>query len=367
METGIIKVAERIPDDFRISLCILADSEDFSKRLGRPDIRVHMLPDRKAGIDWSWIPRLVRLFRSEQVDIVHSHGWGTLMFCVVAAKLARVPIVHSEHGYNMKDLRPEPAIRRRLKHFFGQAVDELLTVSEELRERWITQYGIPAGRVRHIPNGVDTERFRPMAGGEDCYRHSFGLPKDAWVVGSVGRLVPIKNYPALLQAAAALRPGIHNLVVALLGVGAMEEHLRSLAADLGISDRVFFLGFREDVPDFLHTLDVFVLPSFNEGMSNVLIEAMASGVPVVASAIPPNRELIESGRHGLLLDPCNVETLSAAIEKLRTDSDLRTSMVAHARIRVCERYSVENWVGAHTRLYSRIVPHDQPRAGFGIS
>jgi glycosyltransferase involved in cell wall biosynthesis len=154
-------------------------------------------------------------------------------------------------------------------------------------------------------------------------------------------------------------PEIDNLFVALLGVGAMEESLRSLAAELGIVDRVFFLGFREDVPDFLCTLDVFVLPSFYEGMSNVLIEAMACGVPIVASAIAPNRELIESGRHGLLLDPCNVETVSEAIKKLRTERDLGIGMGAEARVRVCERYSVDNWVDAHAQLYSGIMTRGQ--------
>ena len=101
LENGIIKVVERASADFRLSICTLDHFEGYSERLKRPDVRVHLLPGKRAGVDWSWIPRLARLFRSEQVDIVHSHSWGTLMFCVIAARLARVAIVHGEHGYNM--------------------------------------------------------------------------------------------------------------------------------------------------------------------------------------------------------------------------------------------------------------------------
>jgi sugar transferase (PEP-CTERM/EpsH1 system associated) len=354
METGIVNVANALPSDrFRISICALDTRQTFSERINRSDAEYHLLPKTSAGIEWGLVPRLAQLIRRTRVDLVHSHNWGSFLYSVLAAKWAGVPIVHGEHGKNLGELNETNRAKVWTKRLLGRRIDRLVTVSQSLADEWAA-YGVPLQKIEWIPNGVDTERFRPR-GEKPELRRKFGLPERDFVVGSVGRFDPIKNYAVLVEAFALLALAFPGSRLAFLGDGQQESDLRETAKRLGVSDRISWLGRRSDPQDFLPALDVFVLPSLSEGMSNVVLEAMASGMPVICADLPAHREVYQPGQEGVTISPCDPQTLSEAIAALLCDADRRVSLGAAARARVLAQFDLRCMISRYESLYSRYL------------
>jgi glycosyltransferase involved in cell wall biosynthesis len=352
MENGIINVTNRLPPGrFRISLCALDSSETFSDRVWFPDFSCHLLPKFGSGIDWRLIEALARLLRCNHVDVLFSHNWGTFLYGILAAKLARVRIIHGEHGKNLAEIGEINRAKKWAKRVLGSRVDRLVTVSQTIAGEW-TEYGVPRTKITWIPNGVDEERFRPRPAGERRERRQqFGLPQTGYVLGSVGRFDPIKDYDVLVGAFSRLAPLFPDMHLAFLGDGPEETALREQAKALGVYDRIYWLGRRSNPEDFLAALDIFVLPSRSEGMSNVVLEAMASGVPVLCADLPAHREVFEPDVEGVAVSPCNSETVARAIGGLIRDENRRLTLAAAARKKILARFTIERMVSDHQELY----------------
>jgi len=330
MENGIINVTNGLSADrFRVSICALDSQETFSERIRRPDSAYYLLP-KKEGIEWMLIWRLARLLRRARVDVVHSHNWGTFLYSVLAARLAGVPIIHGEHGKNLSELNETNRPKSWAKRVLGRRVDRLVTVSQAIAAEW-TGYGVPPGKIEWIPNGVDVERFHPRPEKSEL-RRTFGLPEGGFLIGSVGRFDPIKNYEVLIEAFARLAPRFPASCLAFLGDGPREPNLRMLADTLGVRDRVFWLGRRPDPQNFLPALDIFVLPSKSEGMSNVVLEAMASGLPVIVTDTCGAAELVHRGRSGWIVPSADVSALIATITAALNSRNDLTEMGQRARM-----------------------------------
>jgi sugar transferase (PEP-CTERM/EpsH1 system associated) len=352
LENGIVNVANCLrSDQYRISVCALDSEETFSGRIRRPDSEYYLLPKRGDGIDWSLIWSLERLFRSAKIDLVHSHNWGTFLYAVLAAQLARVPIIHGEHGKTQSDLQQTGMLKRRTKSLLGRRVDRLVTVSQGIAAEWAS-YGVPVDRIQWIPNGVDTERFRPRTDQRES-RLRFGLPESALLIGGIGRLDALKNFEVLVAAFAKIANDFPDLHLALLGDGPCRERLHGQGKKFGVTDRVSILGWRPDPENFLVALDVFVLPSKYEGMSNVVLEAMASGLPVVCADLPAHREVFEPGRDGVVVSPCTAKTLADVLAELCRDRARRQSLGSAARKQVVARFSISRMVSDYEQLYAR--------------
>jgi len=353
MENGIVNVANRLPvERYRISVCALDSRETFSKRVVRLDSEYHLLPKRRDGIDWSLIWRLARLFRCAKVDLVHSHNWGTFLYAVLASKLAGVPIIHGEHGKNQAELT-QSRLKKWTKSLLGRRVDRLVTVSRALANEW-TDYGVPAKNVQYVPNGVDTERFQPCLEKEQA-RAKFGLPTTGLVIGGIGRFDALKNYEILVVAFAKIGSEFPSLHLALLGQGPCEQRLRDKAKHHGVANRVSFIGWRPDPEVFLSALDVFVLPSKFEGMSNVVLEAMATGLPVVCADLPTHRDVFDPEKEGILISPCTAETLAGILAALLRDPERRRSLGSAARNKMVQQFSIAQMVFNYERLYADYV------------
>jgi sugar transferase (PEP-CTERM/EpsH1 system associated) len=353
MENGIVNVTNRLPDNYRVSICALDSQETFSSRITRPDSEFHLLPKLGSGIDWALVRRLAKLFRSSKTDLVHSHNWGTFLYAVLAAKLAGVRIIHGEHGKNEGEIDSESAVKYWAKSILGRRVDRLVTVSQVLASEWAS-YGVPASKIQWIPNGVDTERFRPRADQIDC-RRKFGLPEDGRIIGSVGRLDALKNYEVLVAAFARLAPNFPDMHLALLGKGPAEQNLRNVAEQLGVSKKVYFLGHRHDPENFLAALNIFALPSKFEGMSNVVLEAMASGLPVVCADLPCHHEVFEAEKEGVLVTPCTAGTMAEALANLCDIAERRQYLSVAARKKVLAKFSIVEMVSEYERIYTQSV------------
>ena len=353
MERGVVKVCNGLPsDEFAPAICTFF-SGGVEERSVEENVQLRHR-QRFGGYDVTLPLRLARLFRREQVDIVHTHNWATFREGLAAAKLARVPVlVHGEHGHVRDRRRQVLAQRWGWRH-----VDRVLSVSAALADRVAAAIRFPREQIQVIPNGVELARFRPRHQGTAEVRRELGLPADSPVIGMVARFVPFKNHAGVLEALAELRDRSPLPHLALAGDGELRGDLEQLAARLRISDQVHFLGELGHVEDFLPALDIFVSnSSYNEGMSNAVLEAMACAVPCISTRIAAGPELLDNGRAGLLVEPEGPQGLAAALRQLLYDPQLQAQLGAIGRQRVEQHYSVEVMVESYRQLYLQLMGH----------
>jgi glycosyltransferase involved in cell wall biosynthesis len=232
------------------------------------------------------------------------------------------------------------------------STDALVAVSEEVRDDLVRMHIAPASKFAVIPYGFDLDaRVGGPTGDRARVRSELGIEGDAFVIGWAGRLTAIKRPLDLIRVTA----GIPDAVLVLVGDGEDRPSVESLARELGISDRVRFLGYRDDLGSLYSAFDVFLLTSANEGAPVVVIESLAAGVPVVATDAGGTASVIDAGETGLLAPVGAVEELQANVERLREDGALRTSLGELGARRMRERFSVERMVDDTERLYTRIL------------
>lgn len=263
--------------------------------------------------------RLARLMRHERVDVVHTHIFSANSLGALAAKLAGIPSVAR--------VPATESVEHYRKSTYVYAVSRNVA-------RYLEKQGFPAEKLRVFYNGVDWHRFE-MLPDKDEARKSWRVPADAYVVCCAASLTARKGQRFLLEAVATLPPGTHLL---LCGEGKEETALRQKAVELGLDERVHFLGFQSDIRPALAASDVFVLPSLHEGLPNVVLEALAAGLPTVATAIAGTPEIIEDGVNGFLVPAGEVEPIAAALDKLRTDADLQQHFREAGRLTVQTRF-----------------------------
>lgn len=343
LENGVVNVVNRLsPDRFESSICCLKTGGEFVSRLN-PGIPIHEMGWR-GGNDLSLPFRLARVFRKTRPDIIHTRNAEAFFYGFMAAKLAGIEcLVHSEHGRTFND-RP---LRFRVQRWFSAHTRAIFSVSEQLKRELVMRIGLPEESIQVLYNGVDLERF---GGSErDAARRQLGLSETDLVIGSVGRLVPVKNYGLLLKAVAAL--GRKEVVTVLVGDGPERPGLEELAKSLGIHDKVRFPGHRNDITSLLSMMDIFVLPSVNEGLSNTLLEAMASGVASVASNVGGNPEIISHEHDGYLFASENEEALAGYLQQLCSSPELRHRFSEAGRSRIVREFSMQAMINRYEDFY----------------
>jgi sugar transferase (PEP-CTERM/EpsH1 system associated) len=349
LENGVVNLINRLdPNEFKSSVCCLKEAGEFALRLENERTCVFEM-GWSGGNDLRLLFRMVSLFRRTKPDIVHTRNAEAFFYGFLAAKIAGVrTIVHSEHGRTFDDR----GIRFLAQRVLSRYTAAIGSVSEQLKRDLTSHIGIPAERIDVLHNGVDFDRFSNSTANASL-RNQLHFSPDDLVIGSVGRLAPVKNYPLLLRAVASLD---HDRVrLLLVGDGPERSRLEELARSLGVETRVRFLGHREDIPDLLGIMDAFVLPSFSEGMSNTLLEAMASGVACIASNVGGNSEIVRHGLDGLLFASGDEAALHSALSRLVDDAGMRSGMAAAGRARVAGEFSMEAMVERYESMYRKAL------------
>lgn len=350
-ELGIARVIRGLNGGFQHRVCAIRGfNEEFIQAQALTD-KVCVAGHPTTGFQLA-VGRLARVMREFKPSVVHSRNWGAIE-AIPAARLARVPVaIHSEHGYEVDMLAGLPLHRRIVRRMAYTAADLIFTVSEELRNFHAHQAWFPAERIHVLRNGVDTVKFCPRPSVRAQLRRQLGLTEDCIACGSVGRLVAIKDHATLLQATKKLLERGVPLCLFFAGTGPeLVHHEQLVAASPELSKRVKFIGLCTDVPAFLNALDIFVLPSLSEGMSNTLLEAMAVGLPVVASKVGGNPEIIREDSVGRLFNAGDVAGLTSLLEQLIRYPVLRQKLGLAARKLVEEQFSLENMIDRYHDLY----------------
>jgi len=360
MENGLVTIANRLRDGgFRHSIVCLEDATDVRTRLA-PDVPVHCLGGQYRT-QVGKMRALRRVLREIEPDIVHTRNLPTIDLypAILAAGVRRM--VHSEHGVETLEASGSPLKYRLIRRLGGRVIARYIALSEDLRTWMAGPNGIPASRITTIINGVDTARFRPAAPeSRPALRRQFGVPDDdTTVIASLGRLTPIKDHANLARAYTALiraRPDLRERTRLLIGGdGPQRPTIAGIMADAELNDRLILAGDISDPAAFHGAADVFVLPSKSEGTSNTVLEAMASGLPVVATDVGETGRLVADRDTGALVPAESPNALANALVPYLVDPARRHRHGTAARERACSRFSLNAMLDAYASVYAGVA------------
>ncbi len=352
LETLLVDSINRMPaHKYRHAVVCLTDYTDFAARITRPGVELYAL-HKPPGQGLGTHAGLFRLLRRLRPAILHTYNLGTIEYAVTAAA-AGVPVrVHAEHGRDAGDPQGTNRKHNLLRRLLVPFIDRYVPVSRDLR-RWLEDVvRIPQARVQLIDNGVDTERFRAGPVAADPVEPWMDDPQ-AFVIGTVGRLQDVKDHATLVEAFACLRTLLPRarLRLVLVGDGPLRERLAHQVAALGLEDCVWLAGARADVAPVMRGFSLFALSSIAEGTPVTLLEAMASGLPVVATGVGGIPELVADGATGTLVAPGRPQLLAQALAGYVNDPRRARLHGAAGRARVEQHYSMNAMLGTYVALY----------------
>jgi sugar transferase (PEP-CTERM/EpsH1 system associated) len=359
LENGVVNLINHLPEDaYRHAVIALTEVTDFARRIRRDDVRCIAL-DKRPGHTWWLYPKLLRLLRELRPAIVHTRNLAALEV-QPAAWLAGVPVrIHGEHGRDVGDYDGSNRTYQRVRRLYRPFVHHYLALSRDLQRYLVDKVHVPPARITQVYNGVDTRRFHPAATTPEPIDGCPFAPERHWIVGTVGRMQTVKDQPTLVRAllrALELAPALRErLRLVLVGDGPLKEQCEVLLAEAGAADLAWLPGERADVPDVMRGLHAFALPSLAEGISNTILEAMATGLPVLATDVGGNAELVETGATGLLVPPSDPDAMAQGLIGLADDPAHAAAMGRAGRAAVEMRFSLEAMIATYQRTYDQCL------------
>ncbi len=333
-------------------VCVLSEKGPVGERIesrGFPVVALHRMKSHR--FDHRIIRDLYRLIKAEKVDVVHTHLYDGNKYGRLAAGLARVPVLLS-HYHNVYS-------RRRIKYHLINRVlsflnDRILAVSQAVKESVIRCDRISPGKIEVLYNGIDPSKFEGNF--EDSgVRRKFGVKPEDFLIGVIARLEEQKGHIYLFRALMRLIPDFPQIKVLVVGDGTLRPVLEAQVMEMGMSEEVLFVGTRKDIPEILAALDLFILPSLWEGFSMALLEALATGTPVIATAVGGASEVIRSGHDGLLIPPGEESSLAAAVREAILDPRKYREMGGKGKETVGRKFTVAQHLTRLQDLYLEVL------------
>lgn len=356
LENGVVNLINRT-SQYRHAVICMTDYTDFSQRLTHDAVSLYALHKRE-GKDVGAYVRLWRLLRRLGPDIVHTRNLAALEGQLPAALAGVRGRVHGEHGWDIHDLDGSNPKYRWLRRRYRMLVQRYIPLSRQLEAYLRSEIQVDDAKIAQIYNGVDTDRFYPAAGREPLPPAGFA-PSDAVVIATVGRMQAVKDPLNLVRAFLLLLRREANarerLRLVMIGDGPLRHEAQALLAAEGAAERAWLPGSRDDIPALLRGVDLFVLPSRAEGISNTLLEAMASALPVVATRVGGNGELIAEGGSGTLVPPDDPTALAEAMAAYLYDPSLRRRHGLAGRARVERMFSIDAMVARYVEVYESLL------------
>jgi sugar transferase (PEP-CTERM/EpsH1 system associated) len=365
LENGLVNlINSTAPDRYRHAIIALTDYTDFRSRIRRADVPVIALYKRE-GKDFRTHLRLWHLLRELRPAIVHTRNLPTLEFQSVAALAGVRGRIHGEHGRDTYDLDGSSFKYNLLRKTVHPFVTRYTAVSNDLVQWLVRGVGIRPEKVVHICNGVDIHRFYPRTGARRPIGPEGFVREETLVIGTVGRMETVKDQVTLVRAFIHLiqsdLKARENFRLVMIGDGPLRDESLKLLRAAGAETVAWLPGERTDIPELMRAMDIFLLPSIAEGISNTILEAMATGLPVVATAVGGNGELVEKGRTGSLVPASDPLAMATAIQVYVHDRAQLRQHGEAARDRVEKCFTMNGMIRAYLQLYDEVLTDERPR------
>jgi len=357
LENGIVNLINHMPGDaYRHAVLALTEVTDFKQRISRQDVAFRSLRKPPGQGFWQY-PKLFRLFRELRPQIVHSRNLAALEV-QVPAWAAGVPVrIHGEHGRDVGDLDGSNVTYQRMRRVYKPFVHHYLALSRDLDDYLVETIRVPKTKITQVYNGVDVDRFSPAISGSSRISGCPFDPSVHWIVGTVGRMQTVKDQTMLAQAfvrTLETTPQLkENLRLVMVGDGPLRAQSQAFLEQAGVADLAWLPGERNDVADIMRGLHCFALPSLAEGISNTILEAMASALPVIATDVGGNADLVADGKTGFVVPAAHPESMAQKITYLARQPDVARDMGAAGRMRVQNSFSLQAMVATYQRVYDQ--------------
>lgn len=364
LENGIVNLINHMPvHAYRHAVLALTDVTDFRQRIQRDDVEFISLRKPPGHGVWQY-PKLFKLFRQLRPHIVHSRNLAALEV-QVPAWAAGVPIrIHGEHGRDMGDLDGSNVTYQRVRRFYKPFVQHYMALSRDLGDYLVDKVRVPQTSITQACNGVDTDRFCPAPNGPQPIAGCPFNPAQHWLVGTVGRMQAVKDQVMLAHAfvqAIVLAPKLRRRMrLVMVGEGPLRAQAQAVLDAAGLGALAWLPGERTDVADIMRGLHAFALPSLAEGISNTILEAMASSLPVVATAVGGNADLVVPGLTGYIVPPAYPQAMAFRLVELVASPERARGQGQAGRERVQATFSMQAMVSTYQRVYDRQLRRISP-------
>ena len=364
LENGIVNLINHMPSHaYRHAVLALTEVTEFRQRINRSDVEFISLRKPPGHGVWQY-PKLFKLFRELRPQIVHSRNLAALEV-QAPAWAAGVPVrIHGEHGRDMGDLDGNNFTYQRVRRFYKPFVQHYTALSRDLANYLVEKVHIPQEDITQAYNGVDTERFHSATYGPQPIAGCPFDPAQHWLVGTVGRMQIIKDQLMLAHAfvqALAQAPYLKlRMRLIMVGDGPLRAQAQAVLEAAGVARLAWLPGERSDVADVMRGLHAFVLPSLSEGISNSILEAMATSLPVVATAVGGNADLVVQGKTGHLVPSANPQVMALRLVQLASNPERARCMGQAGRQRVQASFSMKAMVATYQSMYDEQLRRVQP-------
>ncbi len=355
LENGVVNLINHMPSEaYRHAVLALTEVTDFRLRIQRKDVEFISLRKPPGHGVWQYA-KLFKLFRQLRPAIVHSRNLAALEV-QMPAWAARAPVrIHGEHGRDVGDLDGNNVTYQRVRRFYKPFVHHYLALSRDLAGYLADKVHVPQTQITRACNGVDTQKFQPATAGAQAIAGCPFNPAQHWLVGTVGRMQTVKDQVMLAQAfvqALALAPELApRLRLVMVGEGPLRPQAQALLEAAGVAHLAWLPGERSDVADIMRGLHAFALPSLAEGISNTILEAMASGLPVIATDVGGNADLVAPQQTGYIVPPAHPEAMARGLVDLAMRPLQAQAMGAAGRQRVLANFSLQAMVSTYQSVY----------------
>ena len=360
LESLVVEMASAVSNRYStiaFPVCALSPSDShLSVKSAHRDVETYELNKESYVLK---IKPLLKIVRDKKIDIIHTHNSGPLLNCIFLSKIVNTPLVHTKHGVYI----PNGKKSYFFNHMAYKMANKIVAVSCDTKQSIIQGYKIPNPAISVIANGINTATFRPPSDIKRI-RSNIGLDSDAYIIGTVGRLSPEKGHMLLIDILPSIIAAIPQVKLVVVGGGIAENELKQKAKELNISKNIVFLGERADVCSLMQCFDVYAQTSSMEGMSLTILEAMSCGLPIVASNVGGNPEVIVEGETGFLLSLKDPQAIVSAIIKLYNDKDLAMRMGKAGRKRVEEKFGINRMIDEYIAIYEKCLRKTVDSRGF---
>ena len=363
LENGIVNLINHMPAHaYRHAVMALTEVTDFSRRIQRDDVEFISLRKPPGHGVWQYA-KLFKLFRQLRPAIVHSRNLAALE-AQAPAWAAGAPVrIHGEHGRDIGDLDGSNVSYQRLRRLYKPFVHHYLALSRDLDAYLVDKVKVRPHKITQVYNGVDTRNFSPSSDGPQPIAGCPFDPANHWLIGTVGRMHPVKDQVMLAHAfvqALALTPQLRpRLRMVMVGEGPLRAQALAVLEAAGVADLAWLPGERHDVADIMRGLHAFALPSLAEGISNTILEAMASALPVLATAVGGNADLVLHGQTGLIIPAADPAAMAREIARLASSPQQARVLGEAGRRRVEATFSMQAMVNSYQKVYDAQLRRSQ--------